>query len=94
MTIHRLRIWLMLFLRKARFCSYVARLPAYRTTVDVEPEDMDLGGNIDNDLALDVDGDVDSQPNVDALDSDPEESDDESKLIDKDDTDSMFSPYT
>jgi hypothetical protein len=60
----------------------------------VEAEDMDLGGNIDSDLALDVDGDGDSQPNVDALDSDSEASDDESKLIDTDDTDCMSSPYT
>jgi len=59
----------------------------------IKAEDMDLGsGDFDNNLAMDVDGDVDTQPSIDALDSDPDESDEESKLI-ADDTDSMSSLY-
>ena len=61
-----------------------------KTTVDLEAEDMDLGVDIDTNLALDVDGDIDAPPNVDALDSDSDESD-ETKLIDVDDADSTSS---
>lgn len=59
---------------------------ADRSTVDVEAEDMDLGGDSDE-LAMDVDGDADPKRNSDVLDSDPEASDDD-LVIDTDDSDS------
>ncbi|KAF8501906.1 hypothetical protein JB92DRAFT_3123965 [Gautieria morchelliformis] len=67
--------------------SRYARLPPGGILVFLTGQNEITGGNVYNDLALDVDGDADSQPNVDALDSDPEASDDDSKLIDTDDTD-------
>ncbi|KAF8583112.1 P-loop containing nucleoside triphosphate hydrolase protein [Ramaria rubella] len=57
------------------------------TQVDVEAEDMDLGSHIGNDLAIDVDGDGDTKPNADALDSESEASDG-GIIIDADDTNS------
>lgn len=67
---------------------------AYNTTVDIEAEDIELGGNVENNLAMDVDGDVDSHLAVDALDSDSEALDDEPSLIDIDDSDSTLSLYS
>lgn len=66
---------------------------AYNSIVDIEAEDIELGGNVENNLAMDVDGDVDSHPAVDALDSDSEALD-EPSLIDIDDSDSRSCLYS
>lgn len=55
--------------------------------MDIEAEDMDLGG--DADLALDVDSDVYHEVHPDGLDSDDDETGDE-LLKDNEDTDSEF----
>ena len=59
-------------------------------TVDIEPEDMELGGDLGN-LPMDGDDNADYQPTADALDTDSEAPGDESTLVDMDDTDSKSS---
>jgi hypothetical protein len=73
--------------------SAISSSKADNATVDIEAEDIELGGTVENNLAMDIDGDGDSQPAVDALDSDLEAPDDELNSIDADETDSESSPY-
>jgi len=59
-----------------------------RFPADVEAEDMELGDDQENDLALDVDGDETAVEDLDALDTDEDEEDNQRLGIDADECDS------